>query len=754
MRFFTVRRNVSSMLVIILLFMLCGCNSNQAKHDAVLVGQNESWYSSEVKNYDYEMIGSVDKTLPIYVDSDVVFYKNFYDDDLNEVTNLVCINNDAALVKCIDYSIPFSADSKVDICACFKNDSDYFLVLSVLERGETTSYIGRIDFESSSVTDIETVDFNNISSDYIRISKVIAKKDKLYIEFMYLSEACYKFGFRIIDLSEGVSSDFFVDEDVLNWTLDDNSMITYVAYSKGVSVGSSKSVFKLDSDGNCTIVEIPEDLTVKITTGLLADNGYVSIVNQDLTISIINLSTFEEIIEFNYNNCDASIYELSNSSLMYFDYDTFVFLKEEKYDNTSSFNKIIQLKRMETNPNIGKEIITVAPFLSVSQSEAKALQLFNENNVDYICYVTMDYSMVNFYEILKGNAIVEIDNYYERELIIVDLLEQSILAGDGPDILLGFGQYASLNNSSLLSNLNEYIDSGNGLNREEYFNNLFCAFEQDGDLFQIPLSSCVVGIYTCQENVEPDTIGFTYETYQNLIEEKYGGYDPLEAYYGQLNAFRLLLKSNYSYLFDTPYQIDLENDAFTEMAEYTNSLCEYYEGNYYIDDIDVAFLSNFYNETYNMILMESGYGLYGLPSFEVQSPIAEIYTSAAITTCSNVPEISWDFIKLCLSEDAQLIGDSNPINRNAFINKANNILIEVNNHIEEEYGIHDYYDGSIIDIYIEYLSSAHEGAQIDSVTMVIMNEELALYFNGDKLLEEVIPVIESRVNNMLSERKP
>ena len=58
----------------------------------------------------------------------------------------------------------------------------------------------------------------------------------------------------------------------------------------------------------------------------------------------------------------------------------------------------------------------------------------------------------------------------------------------------------------------------------------------------------------------------------------------------------------------------------------------------------------------------------------------------------------------------------------------------------------------IIDYYIEQISDAVTAPDMDSAIITIMNEEMPAYFEGQKNFDEVIKIIENRVNLMIAER--
>ena len=59
----------------------------------------------------------------------------------------------------------------------------------------------------------------------------------------------------------------------------------------------------------------------------------------------------------------------------------------------------------------------------------------------------------------------------------------------------------------------------------------------------------------------------------------------------------------------------------------------------------------------------------------------------------------------------------------------------------------------IVDRYIDQISDAVLVPDLDSSILVIVNEEMPAYFQGDKSLDEVISILENRINLMLTERE-
>ena len=96
---------------------------------------------------------------------------------------------------------------------------------------------------------------------------------------------------------------------------------------------------------------------------------------------------------------------------------------------------------------------------------------------------------------------------------------------------------------------------------------------------------------------------------------------------------------------------------------------------------------------------------------------------------------------------------------------ADPVLISVQKAVFEEYieinnlqdsggyrGVSFSISKEMVDWYVDQISDAVIVPDTDSAVIVIMNEEMPAYFEGQKSLDDVIGIIENRVNLMLNER--
>jgi ABC-type glycerol-3-phosphate transport system substrate-binding protein len=151
-------------------------------------------------------------------------------------------------------------------------------------------------------------------------------------------------------------------------------------------------------------------------------------------------------------------------------------------------------------------------------------------------------------------------------------------------------------------------------------------------------------------------------------------------------------------------------------------------------------------------------GVYGLPSYDGRGPQTVSREFVCVTSDTKYPEACAEFVKVLLSYDVQCYKESNPINRSSMRYVSEQKLKAYNKSIE----IESKYDKSvektkltndIIDKYEEVLSSSYGGMSEGSAIESILMEESSSYFNGQKSMDDVITVMQKRLQTVLDEAK-
>ena len=123
-----------------------------------------------------------------------------------------------------------------------------------------------------------------------------------------------------------------------------------------------------------------------------------------------------------------------------------------------------------------------------------------------------------------------------------------------------------------------------------------------------------------------------------------------------------------------------------------------------------------------------------------------------ITSCSALQDGAWEFVMKMLSSDVQKTTGCIPVLKSAQKEVFKERLDEYNlNPSANAFG--EAVPEGIVDRFIEQISDAVVVPDLDSSVLVIVNEELPAFFEGQKTLDEVISVIENRLNLMLKEKK-
>ena len=159
-------------------------------------------------------------------------------------------------------------------------------------------------------------------------------------------------------------------------------------------------------------------------------------------------------------------------------------------------------------------------------------------------------------------------------------------------------------------------------------------------------------------------------------------------------------------------------------------------------------------------------GIFGYPTCDASGPVANIISSVAISSSSDeaTQNASWEFVKIMLDEDIQRTETYGmPINKAAFIEQSQNSIESINtsyNRLKElgypESVINEFGFGFVEDFYVDDLFeiaiSIDNISSLDSSIEPILIEELGAYFANQKSIDDVIQIINNRVQTVIDER--
>ena len=459
------------------------------------------------------------------------------------------------------------------------------------------------------------------------------------------------------------------------------------------------------------------------------------------------------------------------------------------YESTNMFKStfvhdfvIVELTKAAKNPHAGKTILELYVHEGgIDGTIADAIIKFNENNSKYYIQPTDRYNKSDYmsYDNLRSN-----DDYATADLkASADFsyeLASDIANGTGPDIILNASSLGQLNNDNCLLDLSPYLQD---LDSDKYFENIIDGARIDGKLYQLPVCYTIEGIQTDPSLAGKTGIGFTTEEYKTFLDETLNGTDIIED--GQVHYFALLF-NNMMNTFIKDGKADLTGPEFAELAGYVkdnvqpNSKMWDYNDEEEIDP-EVLFNSSLAattNKAYycncpgisgylvKRARVKNGTAILGLPSADGRGPMFGTKLSVAVSATALNKEACVDFVRMMLTDEIQtefVLGDNFVLNKEA-LRQGLNEAIKYYNSEEGQDDIYEYSLGTYVSISTKFtdedienigniILSCSKADSVDAAINMILVEEMPAYFAGQKKLEQVIPVMQDRIQKVLDERK-
>lgn len=545
-----------------------------------------------------------------------------------------------------------------------------------------------------------------------------------------------------------------------------------------VDMGDNK-VLVLASSGDGDIVFIM-DLnagTMTLDTGdwsWIKDKAYMirqvdgagSVLRDDDGIYTIDFANQTFVPLFLYTSSNVNAYEIYSLTPMYVTEDRALFSGSEYNPmpgaNPAANVMIYEFTKADSNPNAGKTILDIACIGSLTYPLCQAVCEFNESNSDYFLRFDMSYQIEVDYSAGDSN-----EKEDQAATTLGNQLAIDIMSGSGPDLIVNGSKFGMINNEEYLLNMSDYL--AENCSSDSYYNNIFETAKISGELFQVPLCFGIQGIVTDASNVDPDQIGFTFDQYQAFVEGPCNGVPPIN----QGRMFFFLTSLNcMTDLMNEDQIVNYDNEAFRALAEYTaqnvNEVLESDSDDYSFEEpvgsmITVTNASSYFNATKNGESV-----ILGIPSYDGRGPIISSSDTVAISAQTIAPDACKEFVSILLGDEIQtLYGYQNglPVSRTAFDTVGTAFVESYNDNIERYsrtmteaemvlYGLDTQpMDEAVVDDLSDLIDSLSGWYINDGSINAIIREEMPAYFEGQKTLEQIIPVLEDRVQTVINERR-
>lgn len=491
------------------------------------------------------------------------------------------------------------------------------------------------------------------------------------------------------------------------------------------------------------------------TTDLLLSNS--------MGIYTYNIGDAEPVKVMDFINSDVPTYGMSN--ITFLDDKTFV---ANYYDSTDYENHIAVFTYVDPSTIADKAIITLGCQWLGGDIKSRVIE-FNKTNPKYRISVKA-YGETGDYE----QAITNMNN--------------DIISGKMPDIIMiePNQDISSWVNKGLLADIRALIAEDSELANQEYLQNIWDAFAIDGTLYTL-VPDFSVETFAVKKSLAGNRTGWTMSEFQQFMK----GMGPDVSPFGSdmLRDSFLYYMMNYcggDFVDINTGTCNFMSDEFIAMLEYAKTLPVEFSEDYW-EDYDWTMYESQYRDNkavmlniYMYRIADLVYNIHGTLGEEavfIGFPGLEGNTSVirpgsymyGISAKSLNTEGAWEFLRYYLTEEYQNSEEmySLPVLKSAFESKAMESTKKpywINENGEkEEYDNYYYINGESIvleqftkqevDAICNFVYSLNKRGYYNQDIINIVNEEAALFFDGQKNARDVAAVIQSRVQLYVDENQ-
>lgn len=378
-------------------------------------------------------------------------------------------------------------------------------------------------------------------------------------------------------------------------------------------------------------------------------------------------------------------------------------------------------------------------------------------------------------------------------------LGDDILAGNVPDVLIADQQFSVSKyvSKGLFADLYTFIDKDESMKREDFLENILAGCEIDGKLYEIPTNFYIQGLIGPKETIDTFRDLTIREFVDKLSTLPEGVSFFLDGDVTRADLLQSLFLINYSNFIDRKTgKCSINNDECRALLEFAKMMPE--KSLWDRDGFDFsAFDWDAYNNQFRdgkaiaqtiSIGEFSGIRDYSY-SYEKNTELDFIgfpapdragmsFTTAnlkfLVSAKGAFPDAAWEFVKIFLADDYQTNQSWGfPVKKAALDAKKQAMLDQIKENeknrdedgdttgdgiigVAQETIIDDVYyrrdvTGEDVETVYGYACTAKKQFVYDTSLFDIINEESSAYFAGTKSLDEILPLMESRITIFLSE---
>ena len=431
------------------------------------------------------------------------------------------------------------------------------------------------------------------------------------------------------------------------------------------------------------------------------------------------------------------------------------------------------LKRAETNPNAGKKIISLGgAYIGWNSSLKQAIYAYNKTSDEY---------RVEMYDYMD----VDEDGGY---MDVLHRMNMEILSGEATDIICGDSSL-SMNlyiSKGLLTDINPLIGADPEFRREDFFENVFSIRQQDGKLYEIFNSFTISGLVGATSLLK-DRSGWSIDEFIDMVNSLPENMKPMQdVAYDTLLQMAIMTSDN-QFVDWTTGKVNFESDEFKQLLNYAKTYGESSEDmmttamgmdmstevslNELIRNKELAMIPQNYMMDLDLFAsLWATFGepisIVGFPSTNKSGPSCTLNTSFSILEKSEHKEEAWKFLKILFTEESQDKLSDNyeglPVRRSS-VDKMIKKVMDPKNFMfggmssSSSDGYSYTYENAPLteegkEVFLKLVENLNSTMNFDQSVSMIVSEESAGFFEGQKSDSEVARIIQERVQTLVSER--
>ena len=452
--------------------------------------------------------------------------------------------------------------------------------------------------------------------------------------------------------------------------------------------------------------------------------------------------------------------------------DDKVVLSTGYYDNTDLFSSmeytITILKKAKTNPHAGKKVIEISAPLDgcFSNYLSDAVFDFNRTDGEYLIRIWSKYN--TGVRSGRGSGLL-LDEESEKLYTLI----QELKGSEAPDIVIGLQRTTAMNDDILLD-ISGFLDEDV---RSRQYSNIIDASKINGKTYFLPVTIEVEGLEVRTSDIETGAVGIDFTDFDKYVKEDLSGYSPYDfpdSEYNNKESFFLSCFDISSYIGD---DVDFDSDQFRFAMEYAaeNFSEDRFTGlepmdeNKNIPEGRYVKLNSYYDFIHSAKGSGDSLTIIGTPSVDAKGPRFNITESISVAAGTDMEDGCRKFINYLFNgsfaSDNDGYFDVICTNRE-IMEKEVPLMAEHNNYSYEKSIDSELVSMSTLDFFgykmttdqmseafLDCLSSLSNYNYADPDIVMILNEEMAPYYAGDRSADDVIRYINDRVEKYISESR-